>query len=175
VVGGLPGGADDLLVALVADQQDVEVGAGEALGFVVHLGDQRAGGVDGLQVALGGRRVHRGRDPVRGEHHDGSLGDLVGLLDEHRTGRGQGIDHMPVVHDFVTHVDGSAVFLQRALDGLDGSIHTRAVATRLGEEHALAGRIVGNRSRGTGNAHVDCRWHDIQGTWARQGALPAWR
>ena len=49
----------------MADQQDVVVVAGEALGLVVHLGDQRAGGVDGAQVARGGRR--RGpSEPRRG-------------------------------------------------------------------------------------------------------------
>ena len=58
-------------------EQDVVVVAGEALGLVVHLGHQRAGGVDGAQVALGGLHVHRRRDPVRGEDHDGSLGNLA--------------------------------------------------------------------------------------------------
>ena len=51
VVGRLARGADDLLVALVADQQDVEVLGGEPRGLVVHLGDQRAGRVDRAQVA----------------------------------------------------------------------------------------------------------------------------
>ena len=53
VLGSLTGGALDLLVTLVADQQDVVVVAGEALRLVVHLGHQRAGGVDRLQAALG--------------------------------------------------------------------------------------------------------------------------
>ena len=48
VVGRLAGGADDLLVALVADQQDVVVVGGEPARLVVHLGDQRAGRVDRL-------------------------------------------------------------------------------------------------------------------------------
>ena len=48
---GLAGGADDLLVALVADQQDVVVLGGEPPGLVVHLGDQGAGRVDRAQVA----------------------------------------------------------------------------------------------------------------------------
>ncbi len=138
VVGRLAGGADDLLVALVADQQDVVVVAGEAPGLVVHLGDQRAGGVDGLQVAFGGRRVHRRRDAVRGEHHDGALGHLVGLLDEDRAGLGQGLHHVPVVHDLLAHVDRGAVLLQRPLDGFHGPVDPGAVAARLGEQHPLA-------------------------------------
>ena len=51
VLGRLAGGALDLLVALVADQQDVVVVGGEPPRLVVHLGDQRAGRVDGLQAA----------------------------------------------------------------------------------------------------------------------------
>ena len=66
VLGRLSGGALDFLVALVADQQDVEVVAGEALGFLVHLGDQRAGGVDGAQVPLrGGSRARSARHRAR--------------------------------------------------------------------------------------------------------------
>ena len=52
LVGRLARGADDLLVALVADQQDVVVLGGEPAGLIVHLGDQRAGGVDRAQVAF---------------------------------------------------------------------------------------------------------------------------
>ena len=63
VVRRLTGGTDDLFVALVADQQDVVVVAGEALGLVVHLGDQRAGGVDDLQAAVGGRLCTVGATP----------------------------------------------------------------------------------------------------------------
>ena len=79
------------------------------------------------------------RDTVRGEHHDGALGHLVGLLDEHRTGLGQRVDDVHVVHDLVPDVDRRAVLLQRAFDGLDGAVHARAVPARLGEQHPLAG------------------------------------
>ena len=172
MIGSFAGGADDFLVALVADQQDVVVVAGEAPGLVVHLGDQRTGRVDGLQVARGGVRVHRRRDPMRGEDHDGSLGNLVGLLDEHRTRRGQRVDHVPVVHDLVAHVDGGAVLLQRAFDRLDRPVHTRAVATRLRQQHPLAAWHSGYRAdryRSAGNPHVNSRRHVLQGTFRRHG------
>ena len=148
VVGGFAGSADDLLVALVADQQDVVVVAGESLGLVVHLGDQRAGGVDDPQPSLGGRRVHGRGHAVGGEHHDGSFGHLVGLLDEHRTGLGQRFDHVAVVHDLMPDVDGCAVFLQRTFDGLDGTIDAGAVPTGLGKQDTLAGHRLRNRGGG---------------------------
>ena len=47
VVGCLTGGACDLFVAGVADQQNRQSLVGEPFGLVVHLGDQRAGGIDG--------------------------------------------------------------------------------------------------------------------------------
>ena len=85
--------------------------------------------------------VHRRRHAVRGEHHDRALGHLVGLVDEHRAGLGQGVHHMPVVHDLVPDVHRGAVLLQRALHGFDGPVDTRAVPARLGQQHPLASRL----------------------------------
>ena len=164
VVGRLARGADDLFVALVTDQQDVVVVAGEALGLVVHLGHQRAGGVDDLQLALRGRGVHRRCDAMRGEHHDRALGYLVGLVDEDRAGVGQRLDHVPVVHDLVADVHRRAVLLERPLDGLDRAVDARAVPARLGQQHPLAGHAAGRRAGGTRNPHVDSRRHGSQGT-----------
>ena len=48
--------ADDFVVPLVADQQDRVALLGEADRFQMDLGDQRAGGVDGVQLAARGRR-----------------------------------------------------------------------------------------------------------------------
>ena len=45
-------GAEHLVVALVADEDDRVALAGEANRFEVDLGHQRAGGVDGPQAAL---------------------------------------------------------------------------------------------------------------------------
>lgn len=46
-------------MAVVADQYDVEVVFGEPPGFVVHLRDQRACGIDGLQLTPLRLGVHR--------------------------------------------------------------------------------------------------------------------
>ena len=74
VLGRLAGGPDDLLVALVADQQDLEALVGEPPRLVVDLGHQGAGRVDGPQPAAGGLLVHRRRDAVRREDDDGPSG-----------------------------------------------------------------------------------------------------
>ena len=67
MLGRFARGSLDLFVPLVADQQDLEVVAGEPHGLAVHLGDQGAGRVDGLQSAVGGGGHHRRRDAVRAE------------------------------------------------------------------------------------------------------------
>ncbi len=72
--GGLAGGADDLLVALVADEEDVEVVLREADGLLVDLGDERAGRVDRGELPLGRLLVHGRGDAVRGEHDDRASG-----------------------------------------------------------------------------------------------------
>ncbi|SIC06646.1 Uncharacterised protein [Mycobacteroides abscessus subsp. abscessus] len=174
VVGRLTGGADDFLMAFVADEQNVEVVTREALGFLVHLGDQRAGGVDGLQIAFGGLLVDRRRHPVGREDHDGALGHLIGLVDENGAGLGQRVHHIAVMHDLVTHVDGGAVLLQGTLHRFDGTVHTRAVAARLSQQHALAGRRADCAHRGAHHprsAHIDCS-HSYQLTAQPFAARP---
>ena len=84
MVGRFPCGAFNLLVALVTDQQDVVVLAGKTPRFVVHLGNQGAGGVNGLQPARLSLGVDRRRHPVRGEDDRFAFGDFVKFLHEHR-------------------------------------------------------------------------------------------
>ena len=148
MVGRLARGALDLLVALVADQQDVVVLAGEPLRLVVDLGHQRAGGVDGLELALLGLAVHLGRDAVGGEHHGRAVGHLVELLDEDRAARLEVGDDVLVVHDLLADVDGCAVQVERLLDGDHRAVDAGAVAARRGEQHGLLGRRPATGSAG---------------------------
>ena len=162
VVGRLAGGALDLLVALVADEQDLEVVAREAHGLAVHLGDERAGGVDGVQAAVGGR-VHDGRrHAVRAEDDVRALGHLVDLLDEDRALLLELGDDVDVVHDLLAHVDGRAVVLERLLDGDHGAVDAGAVPARSGEQHPLVsgdGDILepAAHARDPGHAEADPR------------------
>jgi DNA recombination protein RmuC len=145
--GRLAGRADDLLVPLVADQQDVVVAGGEPPRLVVHLGDERAGGVDGRQPPPHGLLANRRRDAVRGEHDDAALRHLLGLLDEDGAPLLQLAHHMGVVHDLLAHVYRCAEPAERDLHGLHGPVYPSAVAARLrhqdpavGLRHASHGR-----------------------------------
>ena len=127
----------------VPDEQDVEVLAGEPLGLLVHLGDQRAGGVDRAQLPVAGLGPDRGRDAVRGEHQQGTLGHLGRVVDEDRAALLERLHDVPVVHDLLADVDRRAVLLERLLDGLDGAVDAGAVAAGRGEQDALGGRVTG--------------------------------
>ncbi len=159
VLGGLAGGALDLLVPLVADQQDVVVLVGEPPGLVVHLGDERAGGVDGLQRPLLGLPVHLRGHAVGGEHHGGARGHLGDLLDEDGPAGLEVGHHVLVVHDLLAHVDRRAVQVERLLDRDHGPVDTGAVAARRGEQHRAVGlgRVEDRGDPQVGRSHATHR------------------
>ena len=137
-LGRLAHRALDLLVAVVADEDDRVALAGELHGLAVDLRHERAGRVDRLQAAALGLGVDGRRDAVGAEDGDRALGDrVVELLDEDRAAVAQLLDDVLVVHDLLAHVDGRAVELERALDRLHGAVDAGAVAARSGEEDLL--------------------------------------
>ena len=140
VVGRLAGGSLDLLVAVVADEDDRVAVSGELARLDVDLGDEGAGRVDRPELARLGVLVHRGRDPVRGEDDHRALGDLGLLVDEDRSALGQLLDHVLVVDDLLADVDRRTVDLERMLDGLDGAVDAGAVAARRCQQDLLRPR-----------------------------------
>ena len=102
-----------------------------------------------------------------GEHDDGALRHLVGLLDEDRARLGQRLHDVHVVHDLVAHVHRRAVLLQCSLHGLDRAVDPGAVSARLGKQHPLTRDATGDRARSARNPHVDSRWHGSKGTDTR--------
>jgi hypothetical protein len=121
-------------VTAVADQQDGPVLARETPGLEVHLRHERAGRVDDRERPPLGVAVHLRCDPVGGQDDDRSLGNLRLLLDEDRPLRLEVADHVQVVDDLPAHVHGRSMALERALDGVHGTLYTRAVAAGRGEE-----------------------------------------
>src|SRR5437762_1111305 len=76
--------ADDLVVILVADQDDRVALARVANRLEVHLGHERARRVDHPQAAALGLPAHLRRDAVGAEDHGRAVGHLVELVDEDR-------------------------------------------------------------------------------------------
>ena len=94
------------------------------------LGDERAGGVEIVELAALGFGRHRFGHAMGREDHAGAVGRLVQLVDEDRAQLLQPLDDEAVVDDLVAHIDRRAIFLERQLDDADGPLDARAEAAR---------------------------------------------
>ena len=120
----------------MADEDDVAAEPAMAQRLLVHLGDQRAGGVQIEEVQPPGVRRHRFGDAVGGE--DDRLAAvfvryLVEILDEDRALGLEPLDDIAVVDDLVADIDGGAELLQRQDHDLDGPVDPGAEAARAAE------------------------------------------
>ena len=121
----------------MADQQHVAAALVMDLRLAVNLGDQRAGRVDGEQIARPRLFRHRLGDAVGGEDHRPVAGRRLGeLLDEHDALGLQRIDDVLVVDDLVPHVHRRAVDPQRGLDRVDRPHDAGAEAARGAQNEA---------------------------------------
>ena len=122
----------------------------ELPGLDVDLGDERAGRVDGRELARRRVGVHARGDAVGREDDGLPLGDIVLLVHEDRSALAQLLDDVLVVDDLLAHVDRCAVEFEGVLDGLDRAVDARAVTPRSGQQQALgrrSGSGVGDRAR----------------------------
>jgi len=133
--GYLPHRPFDFRMAGVADQDDDATLRDVALALTMHLGDQRARRIEHAQSARARVVLHHPGHAVRAEHGDRPGGHLRQMLDEPRTFGAQALDDVAVVHDLVAHVDRRAEPLERVLDDIDRTNHTRAKSARLREHH----------------------------------------
>ena len=96
----------------------------------------------GVEVDLGG-------DAVRREHADRAFRDVLLGLDEDRAPLLEPAHDVDVVHDLLAHVDGRAVLLEQALDGVDRPLDAGAVATRARQQQSPGSdRVVCHRTEG---------------------------
>ena len=149
----------DLGVAGVADQHDLAALGGVAAALVVHLGDQRAGGVDHRQLPVGGQLLDPLGDAMGREDRHRAGRDLVQLIDEHGAAGAQILHHVAVVDDFVTDVDRRAVLLQRPLDDFDRPLDAGAETAGLGEDDADHGQFSNRRRRAESPTRCLGIWH----------------
>jgi hypothetical protein len=124
----------DLRMPCMADQDAFAASLGVPDDFHMHLGDQRAGGVEDAQVARDASASSiASRHTVRAEHQGRTVGHIVQFFDEDGTPTLQILDHEAVVHDFMAHVDRCAEELERTIDDLDGAIDACAETAGIGE------------------------------------------
>ena len=142
----------DLDVVGVADQQDREAAGGEPLRLDVHLGHQRAGRVDRVQVQLLRLGEDRGGDAVRAEDHVAAGRHVGEVVDEARALLLEVPHDDLVVHDLVADVDRPSELGERPLDGFDGALDAGTEAAGTAEEDLHGGRRVSAPQAGTARA-----------------------
>ena len=133
--GQLAHGADHLGMAGMADQQHRAARVVMALGLAMHLGDQRAGGVDDRAACGGAASAGTALGTPCAENTTGrSSGTSSSSSTKTAPLASQALDDVAVVDDLVADIDRRAVALERALDDLDGAVDAGAEAARAGEQ-----------------------------------------
>ena len=118
----------------MADQNHVTAALVMELRLAMDLGHQRAGRVDGEQIARPRLLRHPLGDAVGGEDHRPVAGRrFAKVADEDDALRLERVDDVFVVDDLVPHVHRRAVDLQRLLDHVDRAHDAGAEAARRAE------------------------------------------
>ncbi len=133
--GRLAHGAFHLRVALVADHHDLVTLLVQARHLQMHLGHQRAGGVEHVEAACGGGYANRLRYAMGAEDHRGAVRYLVQIFDEPGALGLEPVYHVAVVHHFVAHIDRRTEFFQRALDDGNRAFDAGAETSWVGEQY----------------------------------------
>ena len=155
-VGGDGHRSDRLVVAIVADVDDVESLAGTHSCLVMDLGHERTHCIhDEAAVGLGGRHDF-GRGTMRAEHQGSTNGHVGEAVDEDDAEVAEAVDDETVVDDLVVAVDGRLEHPDEPGESLDGHLDSGAESPRCGKEHlidaagatSLIDRDAGRRWRG---------------------------
>ncbi len=117
----------------VADEDAFLAVAAIARDFHMHLGYQRAGGIEHLEATLGGLAAHGLGDTMGTEDENDVVRHIGHVFDEDGAAGAQVVDHELVVHHFMTHIDGRTENIQRPVDDVDGAVHAGAEAAGIGE------------------------------------------
>ena len=132
-------GAFHFVVAGMADDDDPAAQRGLLARLQVHLGHQRAGGVDDLQLPILRLPHHRVGHAVGREHRHRTGRHVVQAVNEHRAAAAQVGHHVAVVHDLVEHVHRGAMQLQGTFNDVHRPHHTGTEAAGLCQQHLHGG------------------------------------
>ena len=130
-------GANGLLVPGVAHVEDGVTLAAAHLELVVHLGDERADGVDHDTAAGPGGLDDLGGRAVGAQHQGRTGGDVGHVVDEHDPLVAEALDDMAVVHDLVVAVHRRLEDPDHPGQGLDRLLDAGAEAPWLGQHHSV--------------------------------------
>jgi hypothetical protein len=119
----------------VTDKDGFDPLAAIAADFHVYLGDQRAGGVKYLEPATFSFALYRPGDAMGAEDHVIVIGNLVEFIDEYRPLLLEIIDHVAIMHDFMTDVDRGAKEPYSTFDDFNGAIYPGAKTAWIGKQN----------------------------------------
>ena len=126
VVRGLAHGADDFVVAIVANQQNLVAITDVSDGFDMNLCDERARGIDHIEFTTLRHAPHDGSDAMRAKDDARAGGHIRDFFNEYRALSFKVTHDEEVVDDLTTHIDGRTIIRQGQLDGFDCPDDARA-------------------------------------------------
>ncbi len=135
--GRFAGSALDLFVAIVADEKNFEIIPSKTHSLTVDLGNQWAGCIDGLQIAVGGLLDNGRRDTVGTKHNMSARWDFIDLINENYTLFFKAGNNMNIVNDLLTHVYRRTVALQSLLDRDNRPVYSCTVASGGCKKHTF--------------------------------------
>jgi len=103
--------------------------------FNVNFGHQWTGRIKDREAPAGGFLTHRLRHTMRAEDNNSARWNVRDFFDEHRALLSQVIDDEGVMHDLVSHIDGSAVQRDGALNDLYRTVDTGAEAAWIRKDY----------------------------------------
>ena len=110
----------------VTDQNYGAPFAGKLQSLEVHLGDQRTGGVNDLQLAGLGFVADRRRNAVGAENQHRAMGNFLNGFHKNRAAPAQLLYDIRVMDNLMVHVDRRAIGFQRQFHDIDRAHNARA-------------------------------------------------
>jgi hypothetical protein len=130
-------------------------------GLVVDLGDERASGIDHLEVTFSGYCANLGRNPVGRENDRGAKRDIGNVLDKDYALIFKTLDHPFVVDDGMADIKRRSVDLESKADDLNGKSHPGTKSARGGQDDLFQDLGAGDLLVGCyrrGDAHGGSGW-----------------
>ena len=120
---------------LVSDEDGFDTLAAIAADFHVNFGDQRAGRIKDFELATLSLALHFLGNAMGAENDVTVIGDLAEFVDKYSALLLEIIDHVTVMHDFMTDIDWGTKESYRAFDNFDGAVHSGAKSAGIGKQN----------------------------------------
>ena len=101
----------------------------------MHLGHERAGGVDHVQITLTSLIPDIGRDAVRAKDDGCAIRDFLKFLDKYDSFLDKTVNHVSIMDDFLSAVDRRIKGLNRQVYNVDRSVDSSAETARLCQDY----------------------------------------